>query len=103
MRWRKHYARIIKRFAILPVKAHPPGEEIDFEYRWLETVYLRQSRDFFLGVFPIWKNWKFVTEDQYCAYRAELKNETKDEEVTPERHKMALEVMKSCHIDIVNE
>lgn len=84
MRWRKHYNRIVRRFAILPVKAHPPGEVVETEYRWLETVYLKQTRDWIGGIFPVWVNYEFATAGQYSTYLTMRKNETKDKEVPPE-------------------
>ncbi len=73
MRWKNHYQRVVKRFAIFPVKARVEGG-MDFEYRWLETVYRLQHRDWLFGIFPIWETDTFVNEHYYELY---LKNRRK--------------------------
>jgi hypothetical protein len=69
MRWRTEYQRVIKCFAIFPINARIEGS-MDHEWRWLETVYLLQDRDWLFGVacFPIWRNIHFVNEHYYNSY-----------------------------------
>jgi hypothetical protein len=75
MRWRKHYQRIAKRFAIFPVRSYCKGST-DHEYRWLETVYLLQHRGWLFGVFPIWTTDAFATKHEYELYLRNIKGET---------------------------
>ena len=79
MRWRKKYNRIVKRFAIFPVETFTEGGGCDREYRWLETVYLQQHRDYLFGMFPFWKTTSFVSENIYNRY-LERNNHKKEEE-----------------------
>lgn len=65
MRWRKGYLRIVKRFALFPIKTYVDSYHFREEWRWLETVYLEQTRDFLFGVIPIWRNDRFVDESDY--------------------------------------
>lgn len=52
MRWKKKYERVIKRFAFFPII-------ICGEYRWLETVYIRQIRR------AGWVNVLFTNKEEY--------------------------------------
>ena len=63
MKWKPKYMRVVKRFALFPVKAQV--DSLNYEYRWLETVYLDQHRDWLFGVFPIWRSDKFVSKTAY--------------------------------------
>ena len=66
MRWRKRYTRVVKRFTLFPIKtAVDPYHLFYYEWRWLETVYIRQKRDFLFGIIPIWRNDTFVDESDY--------------------------------------
>ena len=81
MRWRKHYQRIAKKFAIFPVKAYANNGKIrgiEFEYRWLETVYLNQHKDWLFG-FPIWRTDAFVTKHEYELFLKARKEEVSDD------------------------
>lgn len=60
MRWYKTYARIVKRFALLPIR-------IGDETRWLETVYLRQEWCPYM-LFN-WRPDRFVSKSDYLNYR----------------------------------
>lgn len=76
MRWRKRYRRIVKRFALFPVKARMYtcfGENTEF--RWLETVYLVQQRDWFGGVIPFWRTTTFADRRGYDKYITEIQKE----------------------------
>jgi len=78
MRWRTRYARVARRFALFPIKTKlGPGTGCAEEYRWLETVYLRQERDWLFGVIPIWRNSYFVLKSDYDWHRR-LKKEEED-------------------------
>ena len=59
MKWKKEYSRIVKTYALFPIYANN-------EYRWLETVYIRQYRAVWNFA---WKNDYFVAESDYLAYR----------------------------------
>lgn len=65
MKWRKRYGRIVKRFALFPIKTAVDPYHLYYEWRWLETVYIRQERDFLFGMIPIWRNDMFVDESDY--------------------------------------
>ena len=80
MRWRKRYSRIVKRFALFPVKAYLNGFCVDDEYRWLETVYLRQFRDWLWGVIPIWRTKTFATKGDYLKYLTNMRKDQTDHE-----------------------
>lgn len=54
--------RIIKRFALLPIR-------IDYEVRWLETVYIRQ--EYYNG----WHNDGFVDKRSYLNLKGLQKGE----------------------------
>lgn len=75
MRWRKRYGRIVKRFALFPIKAKYNEKE---EWRWLEIVYLQQTRDYWLGVIPFWSTVWFVRRGDYNAYMSMIEKEQKD-------------------------
>ena len=82
MRWTNEYQRVVKRFAIFPVKAWGNNHKtrgLYFEYRWLETVYLAQHKDWRLGVFPYWRTDRFATKREYELYLEYVKNRTRDE------------------------
>lgn len=69
MRWRTRYKRVVKRFALFPVKArHDERLYSNNEYRWLETVYLYQTKDWRFDMFPYWKNEWFLTKELYDNY-----------------------------------
>ena len=69
MRFRTRYVRFVKRFALFPVKAKYDEHLYSTnEYRWLETVYLHQVKDWRFDIFPYWKNDSFITEEQYNNY-----------------------------------
>lgn len=57
MRYRHRGSRVIRKFAIFPIK-------INGEYRWLETVYIIQhyNRN---AVFLGWYNCAFTTKSEY--------------------------------------
>lgn len=78
MRWRKKYSRIVKRFALLPIKAKLRFNSDEYEWRWLETVYLYQVRDWRVGIFSFWNSVHFECEELYDAYISEIKKEQKD-------------------------
>jgi hypothetical protein len=78
MRWRKHYTRIVERFALFPIKSICDAF-YDFEYRWFETVYLKQYRDWLFGVIPIWRTERFATKFEYDVHLVNRKKETEDE------------------------
>ena len=56
MRWKKKYNRVIKRFAFLPIR-------VGDEYRWLETVYIRQTRR------AEWVNVMWISKEEYLKER----------------------------------
>lgn len=68
MRWRKRHSRVVKRFALLPIKA-TCNETL--EWRWLEIVYLNQIRD----CFDKWFTTRFVTKEEYEGYISHVKKE----------------------------
>ena len=79
MRWRTKYARVVRRFALFPIKTKlGPGNGCAEEYRWLETVYLRQYRDWLFGIIPIWSNSCFTHKNDYDLYRRSVKEEIED-------------------------
>jgi len=68
--------RVIRKFAIIPVlviKRNYRGKSLEFdatkEYRWLETVYIKQQcRDLrLIGMdgHGKWMNREFITEEEY--------------------------------------
>lgn len=75
MRWRKRYARIVKRFSLFPIKAKIRSNSDIYEWRWLETVYIYQVRDWLVGIFPFWNNVCFECKELYDAYISEIKKE----------------------------
>jgi hypothetical protein len=81
LRWTKHYHRIAKRFAIFPVRSYASSKVkgLQYEYRWLETVYLIQRQDWIFGIFPCWKTDAFATKREYELYRKMLKEETQND------------------------
>ena len=65
MRWIRKPIKIVKRFAILPIR-------IDDEYRWLEMVYIfKKYRDGLITAFPRYINVAFLTKKQYELYTKE--------------------------------
>ena len=67
MRWikpKQHDVRIIKRFAWFPYK-------INGEVRWLETVYIKQTRDYSRSwdVY-FWTDLDFVNRADYLNWKA---------------------------------
>ena len=63
MRWKKDSCRIIKRFAIFPIR-------IDREYRWLEIVYIEQ--EMWEGIWSgniYYDDKKFVSKSEYLEYK----------------------------------
>lgn len=70
MRWRQRKYRIVKRFALFPIKAPLGFIDTTEEWRWLETVYLRQFRDW-----PFWCTWFFVMKEDYDEYISQIKKE----------------------------
>ena len=75
MRWRKRYSRIVKRFALFPIKAKLHlNSDVD-EWRWLETVYLYQLKDWKVGFIPFWATLYFVHKQDYNAYISQLEKE----------------------------
>lgn len=75
MRWRKRYSRIVKRFALFPIKAKLGFNRDVDEWRWLETVYLYQIKDWTFGFIPFWATLYFVRKQDYDAYIAQLEKE----------------------------
>ena len=57
MRYRKRLKRVVKRFAIFPIK-------ICGEYRWLETVYIVQRYNEYSPL-QKWYNREFTTKFEY--------------------------------------
>lgn len=86
MRWKKKYSRIVKKFALFPVK-------IDDEYRWLETVYVEQGWHHWYG----WRDNKFINEEEYTKRVGEK-----------EKKKQYYEILNPCpkcgsvHITVVH-
>ena len=79
MRWRKRYNRVVKRFALFPIKAFLDDIRLNYEYRWLETVYLRQTKEYwFFGTIPHWKTVRFVNKGEYITYRDEILKEKEE-------------------------
>jgi hypothetical protein len=78
MRWKSYYKRVVKKFAIFPVKSYAKGST-DFEYRWLEIVYLNQHRDWLFGVFPVWRTDAYATKREYELYRQYRKEDVSDD------------------------
>lgn len=64
MRWTRKPIKIVKRFAILPIR-------IEDEYRWLEMVYI--FKKYKNGLFPRYINVAFLTKQQYDLYTKEDK------------------------------
>ena len=58
MKWVKRTRRCIKYFALLPIK-------IGYEYRWLEVVYIYQTRNYY----DLWNDRRFITKEEYLGYR----------------------------------
>lgn len=55
MRWRKKTMKVVRRFALFPIR-------IGYEYRWLEVVYIRRfKRDPYI----LWRNDKFVDKETF--------------------------------------
>jgi hypothetical protein len=73
VRWRKKYFRVVKRFALFPIKALIEDSTITYEWRWLEVVYLEQEIDYLFGMFRCWKNRAFITNEQYLFIKGEGK------------------------------
>ena len=56
--------RIVKRFAIFPIETRNSSE-----YRWLETVYIKQRYERTdLVAFEGWNNICFATKNEYNEY-----------------------------------
>lgn len=64
MRWIRKPIKIVKRFAILPIR-------IEDEYRWLEMVYI--FKKYKNSLFPRYINVVFLTKQQYELYTKEDK------------------------------
>jgi hypothetical protein len=60
MKWFKRRYRIIKRFALFPIYTSE-----DRECRWLEIVYIKQSRSWL----DTWENCSFTTKERYLEDR----------------------------------
>ena len=65
-RIKRYGSRVIKRFALFPVRA---GNEV----KWLETYYILQ-RFYSLWHEIGWENIKFVTQQDYCDFESKIKN-----------------------------
>ena len=76
MRFRFRYSRVVKRFALFPIKAKiNPRSNID-EWRWLEVVYVEQTKEWvFEGIIPVWKNSYFTNKAIYENYIDDKKQE----------------------------
>lgn len=57
MRYRRRHSRVVRKFAIFPIK-------INGEYRWLETVYIVKRCNFYSLIFK-WYNYSFTTKSEY--------------------------------------
>ena len=64
MKWIRKKERIIKRFALFPINF---GDE----YHWLETVYIKQHRGYFMT--NTWFSDCFVTKEEYLKWKKENK------------------------------
>ena len=64
MRWVKKYDRIVKTFALFPIRIH-------MEWRWLEMVYIKQHRHWGNGDF--WIDDEFTTKEEYKEWRRECR------------------------------
>ena len=71
MRWRKRTERIIKRFALFPINSYISPWSFTREWRWLETVYISQTR----GTITDWSDRGFVTKQEYENYISKNKKE----------------------------
>ena len=64
MRWSRKWQRVIRRFALFPIR-------VQDEYRWLEVVYIRQKKK--LSCKPLieheWYNCDFVDRGYYMTWR----------------------------------
>ena len=76
MKWKRKTERIVKRFALFPIKAEEDYNNRDEDWRWLETVYLYQTSSW-----PFWFTWKFVTKEDYDVYISKIKKENKSNEI----------------------
>lgn len=67
MRWTRKYERIIKRFALFPIRIYG-------DYRWLEWVYIKQKNvpDDYFGIYT-WCNRDFATRWEYETYKQDLR------------------------------
>lgn len=75
MRFRTCYSRVVKRFALFPIKARINPHSNIVEWRWLEVVYVKQKKDWFDGIIPVWKNSYFTNKAIYENYIDDKKKE----------------------------
>lgn len=76
MRFRRRYSRVLKRFALFPIKAKIDLYSNIEEWRWLEVVYVKQTTEWvFGGIIPVWKNASFTSKAIYENYIDEKKPE----------------------------
>ena len=64
--WERKYTKIIKRFALIPIK-------LNNESHWLKQVYIKQ-RFVYSDVYSYWENVDFTTKEEYESYLRRKKN-----------------------------
>lgn len=64
MRWVHEQIRCVRRFSWHPIGA---GEE-SREYRWLQTVYIRQELLGTVFCIPLYENKEFISKEEYEHY-----------------------------------